>query len=54
MARDTFPQTPRRREDGSIDTDFYIRRAHRLRADNARRMAQDGRRAMFKALHLKP
>lgn len=53
MARDVFPTTPRRLDGGSIDTDYYIRRAHKLRSDDARHMAQDGRRALLKALHLK-
>lgn len=52
MPRTFVPAPPQRLENGSIDTDFYIRRAHRLRSDDIRHMAQDGRRALLKALHL--
>lgn len=43
--RDDFqPTAPRRLENGSLDLDYYIRRAHRLRSDESRGRLQNGAR----------
>ena len=38
------PTAPRRLENGSIDLDFYIRRAHRLRSEEGFDRLQRGAR----------
>ena len=47
------PRTaPRRLENGAIDLDFYVRRAHKLRGQETRHRLEHGARFFTRKLHL--